>query len=466
MRKLVAWALCAAMVLGLAACGDSAANGGGSGSAADAATGAGAEEEAPAIDESLIAKDGINVCIASEPDNIDPALNSSVDGATLVLHTFAGLAKWEQKEDGSFEIAPDCAEELVEGKENEDGTVTYTYTLRDGLKWSDGQPVTAGDFEFSWKRAADPATASDYGYMFDQIAGYDKMTEEKETGEKDEEGNPVMEYVNPDPELLAVKAIDDRTLEVTTKQKVSYWDELMAFPTYMPVRKDIVSNEGWATDPSTYIGNGPYVMTAWQHNSVITMVKNKNYHDADKVTMPAINFYLSDDANNMLTNFENGDWKLIDEVPTNEIASLKNEYPDEFVVTGQLGTYYIGWNVNEDILPKDSGLEGKEAEEARAEIRKAIALLFDRNYIVDEIAQGGQTPASSFVSSGLTEADGMTDFSSKAGHNDGYAGYYDVSQDALENNYAAAIEILKKYYKFDEATQQVKNFPTLTTSRP
>ena len=161
MRKLVAWALCAAMVLGLAACGDSAANGGGSGSAADAATGAGAEEEAPAIDESLIAKDGINVCIASEPDNIDPALNSSVDGATLVLHTFAGLAKWEQKEDGSFEIAPDCAEELVEGKENEDGTVTYTYTLRDGLKWSDGQPVTAGDFEFSWKRAADPATASD-----------------------------------------------------------------------------------------------------------------------------------------------------------------------------------------------------------------------------------------------------------------------------------------------------------------
>ena len=171
---------------------------------------------------------------------------------------------------------------------------------------------------------------------------------------------------------------------------------------------------------------------------------------------------MSDDANNMLTNFENGDWKLIDEVPTNEIASLKKEYPDEFVVTGQLGTYYVCWNVNEDILPKNSGLEGREAEEARAEIRRAIALLFDRNYIVDEIAQGGQTPASSFVSSGLTEADGMTDFSSNAGHNDGYAGYYDVSPDALESNYAAAIEILKKYYKFDEAAQTVQNFPTLT----
>ena len=462
MRKSVAWALCAAMLLGLAACGGSAANGGGSGNAVEAATGAGAETEAPAIDKSLIARNGINVCIASEPDNIDPALNSTVDGATLILHAFSGLARWEQKEDGSFNIAPDCAEELVEGRENEDGTVTYTYTLRDGLKWSDGQPVTAGDFEFSWKRAADPATASDYGYMFDQIAGYDKMTEEKETGEKDEEGNPVMEYVNPDPELLAVKAVDDRTLEVTTKQMVTYWNELLAYPAFMPVREDIVSNEAWATNPSTYIGNGPYVMTAWQHNSVITMVKNKNYHEADKVTMPAINFYLSDDSNNMLTNFENGDWKLIDVVPTNEIASLKKKYPEEFFVTGELGTYYVCWNVNEDILPKNSGLKGREAEEARAEIRKAIALLFDRSYIVEEIAQGGQTPASSFVASGLTEADGMTDFCANAGHNDGFAGYYDVSPDALESNYAAAIEILKKYYKFDEAAQKVKNFPTLT----
>jgi oligopeptide transport system substrate-binding protein len=192
------------------------------------------------------------------------------------------------------------------------------------------------------------------------------------------------------------------------------------------------------------------------------MVKNEKYHDADKVTMPAINFFMSDDANNMLTNFENGDWKLIDDVPTNEIAALKTEYPDEFVIEGQLGTYYVGWNVNEDILPADSGLEGKEAEEARAEIRNAIALLFDRNHIVNDISQGGETPASSFVSTGLTDADGKTEFASKAGHNDGFTGYYDVSEDALESNYAAAIEVLKKYYEFDEGSQQVKNFPTLT----
>ena len=123
MKRLVALALCAMMAVGLCACGDSAANGGASADAGAAATGEAAAEAAPQIDESLIAADGINVCIASEPDNIDPALNSAVDGATLILHTFAGLAKWEKKDDGSFSIAPDCVEELVEGEENEDGTV-------------------------------------------------------------------------------------------------------------------------------------------------------------------------------------------------------------------------------------------------------------------------------------------------------------------------------------------------------
>ena len=506
MKKLLALALCGAMVFGLAACGDSAGEGAAEEAASVAESAASeaeetaseteeaaseteeaaseteeaasevteeaasvaesavseAEEAAPEIDESLIAADGLNVCIASEPDTIDPALNSAVDGATMIVHLFSGLAKWEVADDGSYSIVPDCAEELVEGVENEDGTVTYTYTLRDGLKWSDGQDVTAGDFEFAWKRAASPDLSADYGYMFDQVVGYDELWETKETGEVDEEGNPVEEFVNPDVNLLAVKAVDDKTLEVTTKQMVPYWNELLAFPAYFPVREDVVSNEAWATDPSTYICNGAYTISAWQHNSVITLTKNENYVDADQVTMPAINFYLSDDANNMLTNFENGDWKLIDDVPTNEIASLKEEYPDEFVIAGQLGTYYVCWNINEDILPADSGLEGKEAEEARAEIRNALALLFDRNYIVEEIAQGGQTPASSFVSSGLTDADGKTDFCESAGHSDDFVGYYDVSQEALESNYTQALEVLKKYYEFDEEKQQVTNFPTLT----
>ena len=273
--------------------------------------------------------DTISVCLASEPDTIDPALNSSVDGATMTAHLFSGLAKWEQDASGKLILAPDAATELVEGVMNDDGTVTYTYTLRDGLSWSDGKPVTAGDFEFAWKRAASAELGADYGYMYEVVQGYG-------TENKDD---------------LAVKALDEKTLEVTLANTVAYWNELLAFPAYFPIREDVVADEGWATDPSTYVCNGPYTITGWDHNSVITLTKNEHYVDADQVTMNEIKFYLSDDANNMLTNFENGSWQLIDDVPTNEIANLKVEYPTEFVVAGQIGTYYVCWNINEEILP-------------------------------------------------------------------------------------------------------------------
>jgi oligopeptide transport system substrate-binding protein len=271
--------------------------------------------------------EGINVCVGSEPDTIDPALNSAVDGAVLTSHLFAGLAKWDQDANGNLIISADCATELPEGVANDDGTITYTYTLKDGLKWSDGADLTAKDFEFAWKRAASEALGADYGYMFEVVKGY--------------------------PNDLAVEAIDDKTLTVTLNNAVAYWNELLAFPTYFPVREDVVANEGWATDASTYVSNGAYTMTGWEHNSTITLTKNENYHGAADVTMNEIKFYLSDDANNMLTNFKNGTWQLIDDVPTNEIAALKVEYPDEFVVAGQIGTYYVCWNINEPLLPKE-----------------------------------------------------------------------------------------------------------------
>ena len=392
----------------------------------------------------------LNVCLASEPSTLDPALNSAVDGATMLAHLFSGLAKWEQNDEGVLTIVPDAAEELTEGVVGDDGKVTYTYTLKDGLTWSDGQPVTAADFAFAWNRAASFDLAADYGYMFEVVDGY------ADIWETDDEGN----QVNPDAKLN-VTAVDDKTLEVVLSNAVAYWNELLAFPTYFPVREDVVADEAWATDPSTYVNNGPYTMSSWEHNSVITLTKNENYVDAAEITMPEINFYLSDDANNMLTNFKNGDWTLIDDVPTNEIASLKEEYPDEFVIAGQIGTYYVCWNVNEDILPADSGLEGAEAEAAKAEIRNAISLLFDRNYIVEEIGQAGQVPASSFVAMGMTDADG-SEFYKNAGDSDEYDGYYNVAADALEDNFNKAIEVLKKYYEFDEASYTFTNFPTMT----
>lgn len=451
MKKILALILALCMVFALAACGEKPAE---TPSDSPSDTPADAPAEAPAGPGVL------NVCIASEPDSIDPALNSAVDGATLTSHLFQGLATWSQDKDGKLVIVPAAVEELVEGVQNEDGTVTYTYTLREGLKWSDGKPVTAGDFVFAWNRAASPQLAADYGYMFEVIDGYTEMWESKPTGEKDAEGKEVEEFVNPDAKLN-VTAVDDRTLEVVLANPVAYWNELLAFPTYFPVREDVVASNAWATDAGSYVGNGPYKMSKWEHNSIITLEKNPEFVDADSITMNTINFYLSNDSNNMLTNFKNGDWQLIDDVPTNEIATLKQDYPDEFVVAGQIGTYYVCWNINEEILPADCKLTGAEAEAAKAEIRKAIGLLLDRNYIVEEIGQAGQVPASSFVAMGMTNPDG-SQFYETAGDSKDYVGYYDVSADAFENNFNKAVEILKKYYSFDEATMKFTNFPTLS----
>ena len=430
MKKLLCMLLALAMILSLAACG-------GSGSSETTATTAATEAPASAGTETVApaGPSSISVCLASEPDTIDPALNSAVDGATLTSHLFAGVAKWDQDAEGKLVIMPDCAVELPEGVQNDDGTVTYTYTLRDGLKWSDGADLTAGDFVFAWKRAASTELGADYGYMFEIVKGY--------------------------PDDLAVEAPDDKTIVVTLNNAVAYWNELLAFPAYFPVREDVVADEAWATDPSTYISNGAYTMTGWDHNSKITLTKNPNYYNADAITMDEIVFYLSDDANNMLSNFKNGEWLLIDDVPTNEIAALKVEYPDEFKIAGQIGTYYVCWNINEDILPAGSGLTGAEAEAAKAEIRNAIALLFDRNYIAEEIGQAGQVPASSFVAMGMTDADG-SEFYKNAGHSGDFDGYYNVSEDAYMDNWDAAIETLKKYYTYDESTGMFTNFPTLT----
>ena len=272
------------------------------------------------------ATDSLSVCVGSEPDTMDPALNSAADVATTINHLFAGLAKWDQDENGKLIIMPDCVEELVEGVENEDGTITYTYTLKEGLKWSNGEALVAQDFADSWQRVID--VVGDYEYMFDVIKGYS-------------EGK------------LAVTALDDRTLEITLNNAVAYWNELLAFPTYFPVYNAANVDEGWATDASTYVSNGAYTMTEWNHSSVITMKKNPNYHAADSVTMNELKFYLSSDDNNMLTNFKNGSWLEIDSVPTNEMASLKEEYASEYYTIGQIGNYYVCWNVNVPLLPQE-----------------------------------------------------------------------------------------------------------------
>lgn len=420
----------------------------------------------------------LSVCLASEPDTIDPALNSSVDGATMVIHAFSGLVAWGQNSEGVLELYADCCKALPEGKvDPETGKVTYVFELKDGLKWSDGSDLTAEDFVYSWNRAVDPKTAADYYYMFDIIDSEVTYTENAEKNGLYDYDEATGEYVDAEPDddekyhgsydknvkLNVTASEDGKSLTVVINNECTYFYELLAFPTYMPVKKDIVeaNPDGWATSPETYIGNGPYVMSEWVHDSKIVYKKNPNYHDAENVTLEEISFYLSDNTNTMLANFKTDTWKFIDDVPTDEISSLKEEYKDEFFVSGQLGTYYVIFNVNKDLLPESNTLTGAERETAQEEVRKALSLLFDRQYICDEIGQAGQIPASSFVAMGLTDADGKTQFYQVAGSSDDYSGYFDASDDAYEGNIASAIETLKKYYEYDETEKKFTNFPTI-----
>ena len=253
----------------------------------------------------------LSVCLASEPESLDPGLCSTVDGATMLSHLFSGLAKWTAE--GT--VAADCAESLPEPEVLQDGTVRYTYTLKPDLTWSDGSKVTAGDFVYAWDRAGSPALGSDYGYLLEIV--------EKAT------------------------ALDDRTLEVILKGNVPYWNELLAFPTFFPVKQGL--GENWAANADSFVSNGAYTMESWRHDSLIVLKKRTGYNEP--VSMEKINFYLSDDANNMLTNYKNGTWQLIDTVPTNEIAALKKQYPTEFKIADRLGTYYICFNINKSLKP-------------------------------------------------------------------------------------------------------------------
>ena len=453
-KRLTALAIVLALVLTLTACGGNYPAGTESTVSPESAAPETESTPAPdaAVTESAVVADGagtLSVCLVANPEKLDPAIIPSTDEGTLLLHLFSGLARWEEDDNGNLIIVPDAAVELPEGVQNDDGTATYTYTLREGLVWSDGQPVTANDFVFGWQRAASTELASDYSYIYAVVDGYDEMWE------TDDDGN----YVNPDAKLNA-RALDDRTVEITLNNAVPYWNELLAFPVFFPVREDVAANENWASDTSAYVCNGAYTIGEWDHDSVIALTKNPNYHDADRVTIETIRFFIYADAYDQLEKYKNGELDFIFDVPGDEISAMKEQYPDELNIVGQIATFFICWNVNEDFLPADSGLTGAEAEEARAEIRRAVGLLLDRSYLVEEVTRGGQAPASSFVAMGISDYDG-SEFYKNAGYNRGFYGYYDVSAGAFRSNADAAMETLKKYYDYDEASGKLTNFPSM-----
>ena len=392
---------------------------------------------------------GMVLNVGAYPDTIDPALNSAVDGATYIIHAFCGLVGYEQDEEGNLELVPQCASELPEAVALEDGKVSYTFKLREGLKWSDGSDLTAADFVYAWNRAADPATGADYAYMFEGIDGYAEVTA------ADDEGN----RTNPDAKLN-VKASDDGTeLTVVLTVDLPYFYELCAFPAYMPVKQDIIEANGdaWATKAETYISNGAYKVESFTQSELV-LAKNENYYNADAVVSDKLTFAFNDDDTSLLANYKNGSYLFIDSVPNNEIETLSAEYPNEYFVEGQLGTYYVSMNVNDEAL-KDF------TEEERVKIRNALSLLIDRNYVVAEISQAGQVPAAGFVAMGLTEPDGSEYISKNGPEGDG-KGYFSVAAEDYTANCDKAVKLLEEVAdsskKFTIKDGKVSGFPTIT----
>ena len=356
-----------------------------------AATTAATTTAAPAAPQ----KTTINVCIASSPDTIDPQLNTSVDGAMMIQHMFEGLIKWGDDGNGNAYLVPGQAESY-ERVTNADGTITYTFKLRDGIKWSDGKPVTAEDFVNGLRRLVNPATAADYSYMVDGIIlnAHEILipTNFEEIDATPEGAEPPEAVYAMQPEDLAVAAADEKTLTITIVNECPYFEELLAFPPLFPTRKDLIDAHGdqWATEPATYIGNGPYKMTAWERNSYIEISKNENHYEYASQLPEKIKFALMDDQNAILTAFRNGELDFIQSVPVNEVPGLLAS--GELTVVKYIGTYYMSFQV-------------KKAPFDDARVREAFGLAIDRNFIVENITRTGQKPAGGFVPAGINDAD-------------------------------------------------------------
>ncbi len=349
----------------------------------------------------------VRINLASEPDYLDPALNSSVDGACLAVNSFAGLYTYNAE----GKTVPDLATGYTISDPAEDGSVTFTVTLKEGLKWSDGTALTAADFEKSWKRAAATETASDYGYMFSSFVGY--------------------------PDELAVKADNDTTLTFTLAAPCAYIEGLMAFPTFFPVPKAAFETEAgapgaWCTEAG-FVSNGPFVCKSWNHDVSMTYEKNPNYHAADTVTVDKIEFMLSADDTAIYAAYNAGNVDIIDSVPTDEIAKLLADENKEFKIVDNLGTYYVAFNANSELF-KD-----KTPEQAAC-MRLAFNILIDRNAICETVGQTGQVAASSYIPMGMADGNGGI-FKPDAKANS----YYDV--DAINDDFDATLEKAREYLK-------------------
>ena len=407
MKKFVAVAMAGCLAASLAACGSTASSSAATDSAATA-------EEAT---EATATGTGFTVQLGPNPETLDPALNSAIDGANTIITIFEPLLLVDENN----EVVGGQAESW---EVSEDG-LTWTFTMRDGLKWSDGSDLTAKDFEYSFKRLADPNTAAPYGQtVVGMIAGYAEAT-----GNPDADGNQTTE---PNPDALQVEASEDgKTLTIHLAYPCSYFDKIAAFAAMSPVQQATIETNGdsWCTQPDTFICNGPYMISEWTPSERIVLTKNPNYvggWDTSRIVSDTITLLLIEDEAAAYAAYNSGEAQLVKSVPSDEIPSLtKAEDGGDFYVDSNLGTYYLSVNCERE--PFTDPL-----------VRKALSLAIDREYVSEVVMQGTYSPAHSISCPGITDADG-SQFADNANGGTPYIGSdYDANLEEAKSLLAEA----------------------------
>ena len=355
--------------------------------------------------------DTIRVSIGAEPQSIDPSFLSAIDSMIYAVHVFEGLTT----KDKNNNIVGGVAESW---DISEDG-LTMTFHLRDNAKWSDGKNVVADEFVYSFRRLADPKTASSYSFLITPIKNASKIMKGELPTDQ-----------------LGVQAIDDKTLVVNFESPTAYFLELVSVPIFSPLREDLISDD-WTFSPDTYIGNGPYKMTERRPDEIISLEINTNYWNKDSIVAKKIDFIMFSDVTTAYAAIKEGSILYSYKIPTTDVDLLKNE--GYLVITPSLGTAYYALNNTNEVL-KDK------------RVRRALALAIDRNYIVENITKGGEIPAAAFIPYGLKDVNG--DFRENGGE------YYSVKKEDYSKNIEEAKKLLSEAGYSNGANFPVLEFKT------
>jgi len=303
--------------------------------------------------------------------DLDSAQTDDSVSTEILLNVMSGLYRL----DANTRPVPDMAE----GVDISEDSLNYTFTLRDGIKWSNGDPVTSQDFKYAWLRALDPKTASIYAYI---ISTFVKGADEYNTGK----GSP---------DDVAIETPDDKTLKVTLLASAPYWLGLTAFFTYLPQQQKFVEQQGdkYASGVENLLYNGPYKITQFNPTSGVTVAKNKDYWNADNVDFSNIEAKIIKETNTSVNLFESGE---LDETVIDSEYVTQYKGKPELVTITEFATGHLIFNLNKAPLFRNEN------------VRRAIQMAINRDALNYKILNNGSEPATGFVPDGIAGPDGKT----------------------------------------------------------